>query len=142
RSDTLAAGDKSKETLGFDQLDLIDVGDIIEATGTLGKTERGEISIIAKEIKILTKSLRPMPASLEDKEERFRRRYLDMVMHPEVRQRFERRAKCWEATREFLDMNGFFEVNIPVLEHTAGGADAKPFTTHYDALNEDFYLRI
>lgn len=142
KAEEILSANKEKETLGFAELNLIDVGDILEATGVLSKTERGEISIMVKEIKILTKSLRPMPTKMEDKEERFRRRYLDMVLHPEVRQRFERRSKFWEATREFLDMNGFFEVNIPVLEHTTGGADAKPFTTHYDALDEDFFLRI
>lgn len=142
KSDEISKADKEKETLGFEELNLIDVGDILEATGILSKTERGEISILVKEIRILTKALRPLPSNLEDKEERYRRRYLDMVLHPEVRERFERRSRFWEATREFLNKNGFLEVNIPVLEHTTGGADAKPFVTHYDALDEDFYLRI
>jgi lysyl-tRNA synthetase class 2 len=94
---------------------------------------------------MLSKALRPLPNQwdgIKDKEERFRRRYVDMTINPEVRYRFDRRAKFWNAVREFLNKNDFIEVNIPVLEHTTGGADAKPFVTHYDALGEDFYLRI
>lgn len=128
--------------LGFDRLNLLDVSDFIEVVGEVTKTQRGEISLLATSIKLLTKALRPLPTNLEDKEDRFRRRYLDMNVHPEVRERFVRRAKFWNAVRDFYVKNGFVEVNIPVLEHTTGGADAKPFVTHYDALNEDFYLRI
>lgn len=141
KSDTIEA-DLQNGYLGFDNLNLLDASDFIEVTGEILKTQRGEISILAKHIKLLTKALRPLPTSLEDKEERYRRRYLDMNLHPEVRERFVRRAKFWNAAREFYIKNGFVEVNIPVLEHTTGGADAKPFVTHYDALDEDFYLRI
>lgn len=77
-----------------------------------------------------------------NKEERFRRRYVDMNVNEDVRERFVRRAKFWQATRKFLDDHGFYEINIPVLEHTTGGADANPFVTHMDALDSDFYLRI
>ena len=96
-----------------------------------------------RELRLLTKSLRPMPEKLENKEERFRRRYVDMNVNPEVRQRFVRRSKFWQATRDYLNQHGFTEVNVPVLEHMTGGADANPFVTHMDALNnQQFYLRI
>jgi lysyl-tRNA synthetase class 2 len=130
------------QNIGFDHLDLIDIGDIVEAYGIVTKTKSGEISVLVKQLRILTKAIRPLPTNLEDKEERFRRRYLDMQLHPEIRQRFIRRSLFWEAIREFLNSEGFIEINIPVLEHVTGGADAKPFVTHYDALNQDFYLRI
>jgi lysyl-tRNA synthetase class 2 len=142
KSDEINPTDISKQNLGFENLSLVDVGDIVEVSGTITRTNRGEISILVKDFKILTKAIRPIPTELEDKEDRFRRRYLDMTLHPEVRQRFERRSKFWQATRDFLNQRGFVEVNIPVLEHTTGGADAKPFVTHYDALNQNFYLRI
>jgi lysyl-tRNA synthetase class 2 len=86
-----------------------------------------------------------MPVSREgftNKEERLRRRYVDMNVNPEIRQRFIRRSKFWQATRDFLNEHGFVEINTPVLEHTTGGADANPFVTHMDALDQDFYLRI
>ncbi|MEP7103635.1 MAG: lysine--tRNA ligase [Candidatus Dojkabacteria bacterium] len=140
KSDELQKEDSN--TLSFDELNLLDTGDFIEVKGEITKTQRGEISILAKNIRLLTKAIRPMPTEMEEKEERYRRRYLDMNIHPEVRARFERRAIFWEKTREFLTKKGFYEVNIPVLEHTTGGADAKPFVTHFDALGEDFYLRI
>jgi lysyl-tRNA synthetase, class II len=126
----------------FESLNLLDVGDLVEVKGVVTKTFSGEVSVLAESIKILTKSIRPLPVSLEEKEERYRRRYLDMVIHPEVRERFKRRSKFWEATREFMNKNGFIEINIPILEHTTGGADANPFVTHYDALGQNFYLRI
>lgn len=133
------------QTLGFTDLSLIDIGDIVEATGIVTKTQRGEISVMPKKFKILTKALRPLPdkwEGIKDKETRYRRRYLDMTINPETRKIFERRGKFWNAVRQFLIGRGFDEVNIPVLEHTTGGADAKPFVTHMNALNEDFYLRI
>jgi len=145
REDVIESTSKENQNLGFDDLNLVDIGDIIEVEGEVTKTERGEISICPKYVRILTKSIRPLPnvnAAFSDKEERFRRRYLDMTLDPNVRQRFERRSKFWEAIREFLNQNGFLEVNIPVLEHVTGGADAKPFETYYDALDQTFYLRI
>ncbi len=135
----------SDSQLGFDQLNLLDPGDFIEATGQVIKTQTGEISIEVKNLRLLTKSLRPMPTEQDgftNKEERMRRRYVDMNVNPEVRQRFIRRSKFWQSARQFLIDNGFVEINVPVLEHTAGGADANPFTTHMDALDQDFYLRI
>lgn len=126
-------------------LSLLDPGDFIEATGEVIKTKTGEISIMVRQLKLLSKSLRPMPAAqngFTDKEERLRRRYIDMNVNQDVRDRFVRRSKFWQATRDFLNENEFIEVNVPVLEHTTGGADANPFVTHMDALDQDFYLRI
>lgn len=127
------------------ELNLLDTGDFVEATGKVIKTQTGEISVDISKLRILTKALRPMPSEQDgftNKEERMRRRYIDMNVNPEVRQRFIRRSKFWQATRDFLNQRGFFEINTPVLEHTTGGADATPFVTHMDALDHDFYLRI
>lgn len=131
--------------LSMADLPLLDTGDFIEATGPVIKTKTGEISVQVKTLRLMTKSLRPMPSAVEgftNKEERMRRRYVDMNVNLDVRDRFVRRSKFWQATREYLDKNGFVEVNVPVLEHTTGGADANPFVTHMDALDQDFYLRI
>lgn len=145
KDDSLEKTNVDKGTLGWDDLSLVDVGDIVEAKGIVTKTQRGEISVTPTTFRILTKAIRPLPdkwKGLTDKEQRYRRRYLDMTMNTEVREMFERRAVFWDATREFLRNRGFYEVNIPVLEHTTGGADAKPFVTYMDAINESFYLRI
>ena len=141
--DTMAELDASRGILGMKQLKLLDTGDFVEATGTVLKTKTGEISVGVRELRLLTKALRPMPEKLENKEERFRRRYVDMNVNPAVRQRFYRRSTFWQATRDYLNQHGFTEVNVPVLEHTTGGADANPFVTHMDALDgQQFYLRI
>jgi lysyl-tRNA synthetase class 2 len=127
------------------EIALLDTGDFVECSGELVKTQTGEISVSCRKLRLLTKSLRPMPSAQEgftDKEERMRRRYVDMNVNLDVRERFVRRSKFWQATRDFLNQEGFLEVNIPVLEHTTGGADANPFVTHMDALDQDFYLRI
>ena len=135
--------DASRGVLGMKQLKLLDTGDFVEARGAMTTTQTGEKSVGVRELRLLTKSLRPMPEKLENKEERFRRRYVDMNVNPEVRHRFIRRSKFWQATRDYLNQHGFTEVNVPVLEHTTGGADANPFVTHMDALdNQQFYLRI
>ena len=131
-----------KGVLGIKELPLLDTGDFIEATGEVIKTKTGEISVAVRTLRLLTKSLRPMPTELTNKEERLRRRYVDMNVNQEVRARFTRRSKFWQVTRDFLNENDFIEINIPVLEHTTGGADANPFVTHMDALDQDFYLRI
>jgi lysyl-tRNA synthetase class 2 len=141
-ADTVAPRDVTKNQLGLEDLPLLDTGDFLEATDTVGKTQTGEISVIATNLRLLTKSLRPTPTELTSKEERFRRRYVDMNVNQDVRDRFVRRSKFWQATRDYLNSNGFLEINIPVLEHTTGGADANPFVTHMDALDQDFYLRI
>ena len=135
--------DAKRGTLGMKQLSLLDSGDYLQATGIVIKTKTGEISVGVRELRLLTKSLRPIPEKLENKEERFRRRYLDMNVNQEVRQRFIRRSKFWQATRDFLNNNGFIEINTPVLEYTTGGADANPFVTYMDTLDkQQFYLRI
>lgn len=128
--------------LGISDLALLDTGDFVEATGEVIKTQTGEVSVAATKLRLLTKALRPTPTELTNKEERLRRRYLDMRVNEDVQARFVRRSKFWQATRDFLNQNDFIEINIPVLEHIAGGADAKPFVTHMDALDQDFYLRI
>lgn len=145
KHDLLEPLDAARSQVGFAQINLLDPGDFIEVTGTVIKTQTGEISIEVRQLRILTKSLRGMPTEQEgftNKEERMRRRYVDMSVNHEVRERFIRRSKFWQATRDFLNKNGFTEINIPVLEHTTGGADANPFVTHMDALDQDFYLRI
>lgn len=144
-AEDVAPLDAATNALGFLELPLLDSGDFIGAKGRVIKTQTGEISVAVTQIRLLGKSLRPMPLPQEgftNKEERLRRRYVDMNVNPDVRQRFVRRSMFWKATREFLDSHGFIEVNVPVLEHTTGGADAKPFVTHMDALDQDFYLRI
>ena len=131
-----------KGMLGAKDVRLLDIGDFIEARGVVDKSQTGEISVFANFVRLLTKSLRPLPEKFTNKEERYRRRYVDMNVNPEVRERLVRRSKFWQATRDFMNAHGFIEVNIPVLEHTTGGADATPFVTHMNALDEDFYLRI
>ena len=141
--DTMAELDAPRGILGMKQLRLLDTGDFVEATGTVLRTKTGEISVGVRELRLLAKALRPLPEKLENKEERFRRRYVDMNVNPAVRQRFYRRSTFWQATRDYLNQHGFTEVNVPVLEHTTGGADANPFVTHMDALDgQQFYLRI
>ena len=141
--DDVAESDAGRGVLGMKQLKLLDTGDFVEARGVMTTTQTGEKSVGVRELRLLTKSLRPMPEKLENKEERFRRRYVDMNVNPGVRQRFIRRSKFWQATRDYLNSHGFTEVNVPVLEHTTGGADANPFVTHMDALDDQqFYLRI
>lgn len=137
--------DHAAGKLAFDELDLLDIGDFIEISGQVFKTRKGEISVAADYVRLLSKALRPLPdvhSGLKDKETRLRRRYLDTNINREVYERFIRRSKFWQATRDFLNNEGFIEINTPVLEHTTGGADAKPFMTHMDALDQDFYLRI
>ncbi len=130
--------------LSVRQVKLLDVGDFIEVEGKIGKSQTGEISIFSNHVRILTKTLRPLPGrdGFTNKEERYRRRYIDMNVNPEVRERMVRRSKFWQATREFMIDHGFTEINVPVLEHTTGGADATPFETHIKAYDEDLYLRI
>ncbi|HEX8182021.1 MAG TPA: lysine--tRNA ligase [Candidatus Saccharimonadales bacterium] len=145
RYDVDVKADRSNSELLLTDIALLDAGDFVEAMGMVMRTQTGENSVEIKRLRLLTKSLRPMPTRQEgftNKEERLRRRYVDMTVNPEIRQRFIRRSKFWQATRNFLNQNGFLEVNTPVLEHTTGGADANPFVTHMDALDQDFYLRI
>ena len=145
QSGKIADRDASAGLLGVDDLNLLDTGDFVEATGQVIRTKTGEISIAADSLRLLGKALRPMPSQQDgftNKEERMRRRYIDMNVNLDVRERFVRRSKFWRSTRDYLNQHGFIEVNVPVLEHTTGGADANPFVTHMDALDQDFYLRI
>lgn len=142
QKDNVAELDPARGLLGMKHLKLLDTGDFVQATGIMTTTQTGETSLGVHELRLLTKSLRPTPEQLTSKEERFRRRYVDMNVNTNVRERFVRRSRFWQATRQFLDENGFTEINVPVLEHTTGGADANPFVTYMDALDQDFYLRI
>ncbi len=131
--------------LAFKDLPLLDLADFVEARGVITKTKRGEVSVEVECIRILTKALRPLPDAwdgLKDTEVRFRRRYLDTNINDEVYQRFIRRSHFWRAHRQFFKDKGFLEINVPVLEAVPGGADATPFVTHMDAIDQDFYLRI
>ena len=145
QKDVVQKTDASLGTMGMEHINLLDVGDFVEASGNVIKSKTDEISVAVTTMRLLTKSLRPMPDKQQgftDKEQRLRRRYVDLNVNEEVRQRFIRRSKFWQATRQFLLDEGFIEINVPVLEHTTGGADANPFVTHMDALDQDFYLRI
>jgi len=126
-------------------VNTVDVGDFVEITGSLFITKRGEKTLKVSTWKMLTKSLRPLPdkwEGLQDEEERLRKRYLDVMFNPEVKDTIIKRTKFWSAVREFLNTKNFMEVETPVLENTTGGAEAKPFITHHNALNMDVYMRI
>lgn len=145
REGTIAKLDASTSQLGIEQLALLDSGDFVEAYGPVIKTQTDEISVEVHRLRLLTKALRPLPSvqdGFTNKEARMRRRYVDTNVNPDVFNRYLRRSKFWQATRQFLLDEDFVEINNPVLENTAGGADANPFITHMDALDQDFYLRI
>lgn len=122
-----------------------DIGDFAEADGRAYKTKRGEKSFEVLGLRIIAKSLRPLPQEyfgLEDTEKRLRERYLDILLNPEVKEMFVKKSRFWDAIRGEMKKAGFLEVEMPVFENVPGGAEAEPFVTHMNALNRDFYLRI
>ncbi len=148
-----------KDDLGaiYDAFRLLDIGDIIGIQGFVFRTKMGEVTIHARECTLLAKSLRPLPVPKEkvdesgnktvydpfsDKELRYRQRYVDLAVNPEVREVFQKRAKIIAAIRQFFDEKGFLEVETPILQPQYGGAFARPFVSHHNALNVDLYLRI
>ena len=129
----------------FELVSLLDLGDFIEVNGRLFITESGELTVEAGKLQILAKSLRPLPEKwygLKDIETRYRERYLDLALNPEVKENFYLRSKVIQTLRNFLIEKGFIEVDTPVLQPIAGGASAKPFRTHFNAYDRDVYLRI
>ena len=125
--------------------DAIDIGDFVSVTGPLFTTKKGEPSVLVHDWTIASKSLLPLPekwAGLTDSDERFRKRYLDMLMNPELYALFQQKARFWEVTRSFLKTEGFLEVETPTLEVTTGGAEANPFKTYHNDFDIDVYMRI
>jgi lysyl-tRNA synthetase class 2 len=122
-----------------------DVGDIVSATGLLFRTNTGELTVLADEVRLLTKSLRPLPekwAGLSDQETRYRQRYVDLIINESSRDVFRKRSQIITYMRGFLESLDFIEVETPMMQVTPGGAIARPFTTHHNALDMPLYLRI
>jgi lysyl-tRNA synthetase class 2 len=140
--ETMAAKDEN----AFDHLkQLTDAGDIIGVIGTIKRTEKGELSVYVREYAMLTKSLLPLPDKwhgLTDVAKRYRQRYVDLIVNPEVRETFRRRALITASMRRYLDQQGFIEIETPVLQTEAGGAEARPFITYHNTLDMSLYLRI
>jgi len=137
--------DQVKDPLYQRFVNQIDIGDILAVTGERFVTKKGEESVLVNTWTLLAKAVRPLPDKfhgLKDEDLRLRKRYLDLLLDGELRDLFRRKARFWQSTREFLAREGFLEVETPVLEVTAGGADAAPFITHHNALDMDVYLRI
>lgn len=129
----------------YELLKLIDAGDFLAVSGSVMKTVAGEISVLVSDLQILTKSIRQLPSiwyGLKDTEERYRQRYVDLLLNDELKDLFKKKSVFWNSFRNFLTEKGFLEVETPVLENTAGGADAQPFVTHHESLDIDLYLRI
>lgn len=138
----------SRDILGeknYDRLSLVDLGDFLNVEGEVFKTQAGELTVRVESLTLLTKAIRPIPSTwhgIKDPEIRLRKRYLDLMLNPEERDLFVKKSKFWTSTREFLINEDFLEVETPALEAVPGGADATPFITHHEALDQDFYLRI
>ncbi|MFD1068180.1 lysine--tRNA ligase [Oceanobacillus locisalsi] len=137
-----------KDAIGEEAYEIFksaDLGDIVGVTGVMFKTKVGELSVKAKEFHLLTKSLRPLPEKyhgLKDIEQRYRQRYLDLITNPESRDTFVARSKIIQAMREYLNAQGYLEVETPMLHSIPGGASARPFITHHNALDRELYMRI
>ena len=138
-----------KDVIGEDKFsffeEVVDIGDYIEVSGKLFITQRGQQSVEISSWRIITKSLRPLPEKwhgLQDTEERYRKRYLDILMDPDIKDIFIKKAKFWNVIRNFFNQKGFLEVETPILEITTGGAEARPFKTHHNDFDMDLYLRI
>lgn len=135
-----------KEMKGFDLPQAtFETGDIVEVSGTAFKTKRGEKSLLVRSARMLAKGIRPIPSSwfgLEDVDTRLRKRYLDILLDEETKELFRKKALFWDTIRGFLKSEKYLEVEMPVLEPIPGGAEAEPFVTHHNALDEDFYMRI
>jgi len=137
-----------KDAIGEEEFDILstyDIGDIVGVKGTVFKTKKEEISVRAQEVMLLTKSLQMLPEKfhgLKDNDLRYRQRYVDLIMNPDVKRTFVLRNKIIKALRDYLDNEGFMEVDTPVLGTIAGGASARPFVTHHNTLDIDMYMRI
>ncbi len=145
-ADTLVSVDTPTDQSSFALFkETVDLGDFIGVTGTVFLTKQNEKSVRVETWRMLSKSLRPIPTEfygLKDEEELLRRRYLDLLMNPETRELFVKKNAFWQTVRRVLSEKNFLEVQTPVLEHIPGGAEAEPFVTHHNALDQDFYLRI
>jgi lysyl-tRNA synthetase class 2 len=129
----------------YNEFRRYDIGDVVGVQGEVFRTQRGEMSVRCKQVTLLSKSLRPLPEKfhgLQDKEIRYRQRYVDLIVNPESRRNFEIRSRFVSFLRRYLDSLGFMEVETPVLSPVAGGATARPFVTHHNALDIDLYMRI